>query len=375
MRVAIINNLYYPEERGGAEKIARLMADGLRKKGADVSVIATKSRKFSGVQEAGVDRLDSFFYHLDKMPKAIRPFWHLCNLFNLANYRRVKKIFSVRRPDIVITHNLMGLGFLLPRLFRKMGIRHIHVLHDIQLLHPSGLMIYGKEEVLEGFFSKVYRFFCRSHFGSPSTVVSPSLWLMNEHLRRGFFLNSEKMVAMNPVAAEIPSATKESSGTYLRFLFVGQIEKHKGVISLLEAFRAAKLKVGSCQLKIIGDGSLMPALRGAAKNDPDIILLGRREKSFVIDSMRNSDFLVMPSLCYENSPTVIYEAASVGLPSIASAIGGAPELIAKFGGLSFEPGNAGDLAEKMIQAGETGIQLKKIDEDLSIKSYLDKIGI
>jgi glycosyltransferase involved in cell wall biosynthesis len=39
------------------------------------------------------------------------------------------------------------------------------------------------------------------------------------------------------------------------------------------------------------------------------------------------DAVVVPSLCYENSPTVIYESFLAGVPVVASNIGGVGELV------------------------------------------------
>ena len=39
------------------------------------------------------------------------------------------------------------------------------------------------------------------------------------------------------------------------------------------------------------------------------------------------DVLLVPSLCYENSPTVIYELLALGVPVLAADIGGVAELI------------------------------------------------
>jgi glycosyltransferase involved in cell wall biosynthesis len=48
--------------------------------------------------------------------------------------------------------------------------------------------------------------------------------------------------------------------------------------------------------------------------------------------MRAADVVVVPSLLYENSPTVVIEALSLGRPVSVSDIGGAAELVKKFDG-------------------------------------------
>jgi glycosyltransferase involved in cell wall biosynthesis len=56
----------------------------------------------------------------------------------------------------------------------------------------------------------------------------------------------------------------------------------------------------------------------------------------------------VPSLCYENSPTVIYEALQAGIPVLASDIGGVGELVQNGrNGYLFKPGSQEDFIEKL----------------------------
>ncbi|MBU2250157.1 glycosyltransferase family 4 protein, partial [Patescibacteria group bacterium] len=92
------------------------------------------------------------------------------------------------------------------------------------------------------------------------------------------------------------------------------------------------------------------------------------------------DCLIVPSLCYENSPTVIYEAFSMGLPVIASKIGGITELMKDNQEMLFEPGNKDDLINKILFVINNPEELKKISQkelefikDLSLEKYLEKL--
>jgi glycosyltransferase involved in cell wall biosynthesis len=54
---------------------------------------------------------------------------------------------------------------------------------------------------------------------------------------------------------------------------------------------------------------------------------GRLEPQGVAELLAQASCLVVPSLCYENWPTVIIEAALTGTPVVASDLGGNRELI------------------------------------------------
>jgi glycosyltransferase involved in cell wall biosynthesis len=65
----------------------------------------------------------------------------------------------------------------------------------------------------------------------------------------------------------------------------------------------------------------------------------------VIELMQGMDWIVVPSIWWENSPVVIEEALIAGRPIICSNIGGMAEKVedGKFG-VHFEVGNAADLS-------------------------------
>lgn len=335
MKICIINNLYKPYNRGGAERIAELDADKFIKNGNEVFIITTKPKYQCSIFDVQpliqTYYLQSLYYNLNKIPIFLRLFWHIWDMFDFINYWKIQKIIKKEKPDIVITHNLKGVSFLIPRLIKKLGIKHTHTLHDIQLLHPSGLMLYGQENKINSFFAKKYSQICKYLFASPNTVTSPSKWLMEMHVIKGFFNKSKKETA----SYEKTSLNNRSTNKQNNFLYIGQIEEHKGILLLVNVFK----KLNNRKLTIVGDGSKLEEIK---KDLPqNIIILGKKNKHEIKELMQNSDYLIVPSICYENSPTVIHEARSIGLPIIASRIGGIPELVDdKF---LFEPGNEEDL--------------------------------
>jgi glycosyltransferase involved in cell wall biosynthesis len=364
MKIILINNLYAPWARGGAERIVEKTVEGLEKQGHEVFVIATAP---TGSRTPKVCYLKSIFYNLEKYSLATRFFWHLWDIFNLINYFKIKNILQEEKPDLVITHNLQGIGYLIPGLLRRMKIKHIHTLHDIQLLHPSGLMFWGKEKLLNSQHAKIYQALSRFLFGSPAAIISPSQWLLAEHEKRGFFINSKKIVLPNCFFAghspsrvlginsggnpELSHKNPDSrlhGNDKIKFLYVGQIEEHKGVKLLVEAFLKFLVENNSLvELIIIGNGSQLEEIKKIAGENKQIKILGRKNENEVVESMSSADCLVVPSLCYENSPTVIYEAIAAGLPVIGAKIGGITELLEAAGGILFEPGNQAGLTEKI----------------------------
>jgi glycosyltransferase involved in cell wall biosynthesis len=403
MKICLINNLYKPYARGGAERVVELVVDGLQKDGHEVVIITTRPffiKRRTESKKQKIYYISSLYFNLNKMPKFLRLFWHFIDMFDIGSYLRVRSILKKEQPETVMTHNLKGIGFLILRAIKSLKIKHIHTLHDIQLLHPSGLMLYGKEQKINNIFSKIYQNLCGWLFGSPDTVISPSKWLMGEHTGREFFRDSRKVVMPNPVVnMEHETRNIKHKNKIFRFLYVGLIEEHKGVLFLIKAFKRfsqgfligyrTPYRVSDTQtedtqteyeLIIAGDGAKFKKAHKLIGRNKNIKLLGRIDNSEVKKIMGEADALIMPSLCYENSPSVIYEAMGAGLPIIASRIGGIPELLSGGRGLLFEPNNQYDLIHCMEWVIKYRDELRKMGErgkrkakEFEVENYVKRL--
>ncbi len=347
MKIALINNLYGPFSRGGAEKVVQKMINDYQKDGHDVFLISTKPPKAKTPLENSCLSyfINSHYFNLANYCFFWRLIWQLNNLFFLKKI--YKKILKKEKPDLVVTHNLMGIGFRLPALLRKMRIRHEHYLHDIQLLHPSGLIIFGQENIINSCLAKLYQFFTSRFFASPFKVISPSHWLLNEHQKKSFFKKS-KLIVKPLMIIDKKEEKTENKQIAKNFLFVGQIENHKGIIFLIKTFKEALKIRPEIKLNIIGDGTVLKKAKEIANDTSAINFLGRLESSDVYDFMKKSDRLIVPSLCYENSPTTIYEAQKLNLPVIAARIGGIPEMMLQQD-ILFKPDDKEDLQDKILK--------------------------
>jgi teichuronic acid biosynthesis glycosyltransferase TuaC len=112
-------------------------------------------------------------------------------------------------------------------------------------------------------------------------------------------------------------------------LFVGYLLRKKGIRELASAI----LDLGDPFLGVFvgagpeaGFGSADPRANGR------LLFPGARPHEDVIRHMSAADVLVLPSYG-EGLPTVIVEAGSLGLPVIASAVGGVPELLGQGRGM------------------------------------------
>ncbi len=351
MKVGFISNLYPPYVRGGAEHVVVRTVEGLSERGHDVFVISTRRKTATDAIEMSrnaepVYRFypKNLYYILDDYKNRVwrRLLWHVIDAFSPYPARRVEEILSGEQPDVVVTHNLKGIGLRIPGAIRKLKIAHVHVVHDLQLIYPSGLLFAGEEKKpkLYAPIYGAYRAVCRFLLGQPDLVIFPSSFLKDEYLKHGFFKRSKVEVLPNP-APEFQAVLRSGKPEgHFRLLFVGQLEYHKGIRLLLEAMKALPENV---ELIIAGEGTLSEEVATAAKADKRITYLGYIAIDQLISFFGIADALVVPILCYENSPTVIYESLQAGVPVIAADIGGVGELVQEpKNGVMFEPGNLED---------------------------------
>ncbi|HTM68942.1 MAG TPA: glycosyltransferase [Candidatus Binatia bacterium] len=384
MRIMFVSNLYGDLARGGAERVVAQEAGALAAAGHDVVVVSGEPKReipkgvclpaepwlcppaggpgdvaaayaaaVSRAKMPGVPRTiryhaPNFYFYPEggKHGYATRLLWHLRDIFNDASAATLRRIIELERPDVVHTHNLMGLGFRIPAMLRRMRVLHVHTVHDVQLLHPSGLLppsgrVAGPARVPQA----AYAALMRRMMGSPDVVFFPSEFLRDAHARAGFFRGSRAEVLRNPTPdISLAARAVPSSPT---FLFAGQLEEHKGIRFLLDVWRRWDDR-GAAILEIAGDGSLAEEVARTAASLPGVTVLGKLDRDALFAAYARVAYLVYPSLVIENAPAAIMESLSRGTPVVAAATGGVPELVTEGGtGFLFPPGDADAFLAKL----------------------------
>ncbi|MHB8303934.1 MAG: glycosyltransferase [Acidobacteriaceae bacterium] len=150
-----------------------------------------------------------------------------------------------------------------------------------------------------------------------------------------------------------PSPGREELGfTGRSFVFgaAGQLSREKGHRHLLDAFALLHkmLPDQPLELLVLGEGREESALRLQARRlgiEPRVCFAGFQRKP--ASWMKVMDCMVQPSLT-EGTPSSVLEAMLLGVPVIATAVGGVPDVIANGeSGLLVRPGSAVALAEAM----------------------------
>ena len=153
-----------------------------------------------------------------------------------------------------------------------------------------------------------------------------------------------------------------------RFAFFGQLNPYKGADVLLEAMRIVGRQVGDLPerptLRLHGAnldlqrGRYRETIRGLLEQTGDSVeFAGPYPADQLPGLMREIDWVVVPSIWWENSPLVIQEAFGHGRPVICSDIGGMAEKVRDgVDGLHFRARDPGDLARVLTRgAGDPAL--------------------
>jgi glycogen synthase len=131
------------------------------------------------------------------------------------------------------------------------------------------------------------------------------------------------------------------------FTYVGRLSHDKGVDLFLRAIKLVESE--SFQAKIIGDGQDFKRLKALAEEleiQDRVEFLGKRSSQEVLEIVRSSLALVVPSRWQEPAGYVSLEASSVRTCSIVAKVGGLPE-IAGASNLMFDREDYNTLAQQM----------------------------
>jgi len=366
MKFCLVNNLFPPYQRGGAEKIVSLIANGLKDRG-EVSILTSQPSGGFNCQLSDKIKICRFYpennYYLlaDHQQTWFKKLiWHFNDLFSRKNLKTIEAFLNQEKPQIISTHNLAGLGWQLLKAVKKSGAVHIHTLHDYQLLDPHGSMRrHGQNLALKGLFYTYYRHLTKKFISSPDLVISPSQFILDKHLAYGFFKNVKTKVLPNPAALPENFSAKRPSAK-LCLLYLGQLEEAKGLKFLLSAFQ--NLPVDKLILNIAGTGSLLDELQQKTLSLTNVNWLGRFEPGELPQLFAMADLLVVPSVWWENSPTVIYEAYGFKTPVLVSDSGGSKELV--------QEGKTG----WVFKSADQQDFIEKINLALKLKNDLPKMG-
>jgi glycosyltransferase involved in cell wall biosynthesis len=153
-------------------------------------------------------------------------------------------------------------------------------------------------------------------------------------------------------------------------IFVGRLEKNKGIDLLLEIAKKSNLKI-----LIVGAGSMHDSIKSKIENCKlKIVLHGFAKDSHEIANLINQSRALIMLSYNEGGPRVILEALACGVPVVATSVGIVPEIIDGTNGKIID-WSADDAISAFNETRNLNsrIDLYKFEKSIAIKNYADKI--
>jgi glycosyltransferase involved in cell wall biosynthesis len=383
----LFSTSFYPRYHlGGDATHVKYLAEELTKKGHEVHVLhsidAYKIKRKNMPLLKKETKKDNLFIHsIESKIPSFDPglAYYLGRSFN------VEKIFSqllkTVKPDVVHHHNVSLLGYSV--LEKKGNYSSLYTAHDYwlfcqtnNLMRKNGQTCFQKQCYSCVLARKRFPQFWRDSKSFSKAISDIDLLISpSDYLRERLFkeLNLESVTIPNFVPSV--SCVTGDPGFTDYFLFVGMLERHKGILNLLAVFKELK-KDCKATLVIVGGGSLENYIkRYIAENClSNVFFLGFVDQQKLYSLYSNALALIVPSIWPENAPLVTLEALSVGTPVIGSNSGGLPEIITKFSDkLVFSDVVA--LKKILINFSKNDFQKNTIrqiyDKNFSAQAYVD----
>lgn len=390
LRVCLVTTFYPPYHFGGDGVFVHRLAGALARRGHSVDVVhsvdayrLSRPAPQPGFEETpGVRRLPLE----SSSPLAASLLSH--QVGGPGPYRRrLREILAPGRYDVIHFHNVSLVGG--PAVLRYGDAIKLYTAHEYWLVCPTHVLFRFNREACV----KKTCLACTLHAGRP-----PQLWRSTNHLRdcvkhldrlllpsrfameRHRADGIEAPMHVLPSFVPVPREDTMPSAGEPYFLFVGRLEKLKGLQDLFPVLRAFP----GARLRIAGTGTYEPELRRLAAGLHNVEFLGQVHPSRVTELYRDALAVLVPSLCYEVFPLAPVESMAHGVPVIARRIGALTEVVEESGGgmLFTTPGECRAAMEKLLRApglrAELGARgrrtaLAQWTEDVHVERYMELI--
>ncbi|MEQ8717463.1 MAG: glycosyltransferase family 4 protein [Acidimicrobiales bacterium] len=320
-RVLMVSGAYPPDQLGGAEMQCRKLSTALAARGHQVTVLTScRLRRDAGAcEESGV---------------VVRRVWSRHPPQNMG--RRMGSsvawtIGAVRAArslefDIVHSHQAKFPSAVGAWIARRRGVPNLAKIGDSD--HKFDLATLERKKLIG---ATLARYVARSvdRFVAISEPIREDLEAFGVPARRIERIPNGVVDRGGPLTGQERLAVREGldmGATATVLVSVGRFSAEKNLVALIDA--VGVLDDPRLELHMFGSGPMEEALRiraDEARTRSRIAFHGVVDDP--TDAYRVADFLVLPSLAEGLSNTLL-EAAVAGLPAIATAVGGTPEVVA-----------------------------------------------
>lgn len=278
-------------------------------------------------------------YHFIKTNKIVR-------FFTFYYFDKIKIVSVLKRlhPDVVHAHGTEDVNSVAALKYSRNSIISVQgIIECIKNRYPNKLSVDFFRYTVLAFLENL-------------TLKKAKYFIAKSEFSRTFLSNknpSSKVFLIHNPVSESYFKVKRKASSKLKILFVGNLIPMKGIEDLLVSMSILIDEYPDILLKVIGAGKnkyvnefILPKIRELSINN-NIELLGFKNSDEIAQELSDCTMLVLPSY-FENSPNCLAEAAVVGVPIIATNVGGIPNFILhRNTGLLYEVGDIKGLVDNI----------------------------
>jgi glycosyltransferase involved in cell wall biosynthesis len=324
----------------------------------------------------------------------------LSKSWNLPAARALEKTILAFRPHRVLVHNYHNalspsVLAVITRYKRDFGYRAYHTCHDYHLVYYNPALQYyenGQPVILplEALHTRALLALRSTAKGLVHDLMTKAYWhavramcrparvfdrilcpsaFMQEALHRSGIDNT--VILPNPSAVPAPKAPLIVRGQErFNLAFAGRISQEKGLAQFIELAQAADFAHIE-RIGVYGDGPDRMAIEqrfAPLVERRKLVFFGSLPQERLFSELRRfADAVVVPSVCAENAPLVVIEAAMLGLPALVRDVGSMSTTADAVGNkIRFR----GDPQSLQLALGQLAAHLSKPERRYDISEYL-----
>ena len=336
MKVLVIGSVYPRFDKDAEVPWLRTSVAHLKKAGVEIQVLAPAYKGLKSHEIDGV-KVNRFRYapasweiltHEEGAPSkmASKPWLQLLAIPYIINgFFKCLKICRKWRPDVIHAH------WPFPHAYIALGAAKLFRIPLVLNFHGAELLLIRKKKwvkpLLKFAIGQAQAVFANSSFTAGKIKAIRNVDV--EWSPYGTTLDEDGGHPRNaPVAHAVNGKFK--------VLFVGRHIERKGICYLIEA--AKHLSADKFEIRIVGEGDLTEELKAQAaqlegdKNAASIVFTGKLVAPELAREYREANVFVLPAIVDHKGDTeglgvVLIEAMELGLPIIASNVGGIPDVV------------------------------------------------
>jgi glycosyltransferase involved in cell wall biosynthesis len=293
---------------------------------------------------------------------------------SLEVFREINKISPF---DLVLSQSASAEGVIENK--DKLGVKVVSVAHgsaaseyrtflkNIRNFRDLYWLIRNTQYFLRQFFGRQRRYVLHS-----DKVIAVSNYVKGALINECFADERNIEVIPNGVDPGDFGSLEKSTDTNIKLLFLGRVEKSKGIFTILKIMSLMK---SDCVLHVVGDGPDLEEAKIVYKKigvSDTVVFHGKVSyKDFVINM--KPDIFVFPTQRIEGFPMVLVESMFLGLPVIAFDLGGVRDAVEnEKTGYLIKPGKVEEFKSKLevlVHNSELRARLGQAARDKALKDF------